>query len=174
MLKENDSLVQVKICGLTSMDDVHIIEKYGDDYAGMVLYYPKSRRNIDITLAETLATRLKKSDIKTVAVVVSPDVSQLEAIQNAGFDYIQIHGELSDDVYNACSVGIIRAVNIKHQSEEDIYLETSDGEVWIKYMDCFLMREFRGAVRHSTGKVLKKRTVVIRNYSLQEDLHQTM
>ena len=55
---------------------------------------------------------------------MSPDVSQLEAIQNAGFDYIQIHGELSDDVYNACSVGIIRAVNIKHQSEEDIYLET--------------------------------------------------
>ena len=90
MLKENDSLVQVKICGLTSMDDVHIIEKYGADYAGMVLYYPKSRRNIDITLAETLATRLKKSDIKTVAVVVR----------------------------------IIRAVNIKHQSEEDIYLET--------------------------------------------------
>ena len=38
MLKENDSLVQVKICGLTSMDDVHIIEKYGADYAGMVLY----------------------------------------------------------------------------------------------------------------------------------------
>ena len=37
MLKENDSLVQVKICGLTSMDDVHIIEKYGADYAGMVL-----------------------------------------------------------------------------------------------------------------------------------------
>ena len=124
MLKENDSLVQVKICGLTSMDDVHIIEKYGADYAGMVLYYPKSRRNIDISLAETLATRLKKSDIKTVAVVVSPDVSQLEAIQNAGFDYIQIHGELSDDVYNACSVGVIRAVNIKHQSEEDIYMET--------------------------------------------------
>ena len=38
MLKENDSLVQVKICGLTSMDDVHIIEKYDADYAGMVLY----------------------------------------------------------------------------------------------------------------------------------------
>ena len=91
MLKENDSLVQVKICGLTSMDDVHIIEKYGADYAGMVLYYPKSRRNIDINLAAVLVAQLKKSDIKSVAVVVSPDVSQLETIQNAGFDYIQIH-----------------------------------------------------------------------------------
>jgi phosphoribosylanthranilate isomerase len=86
MLKENDSLVQVKICGLTSEADVHILEKHGADYAGMAVYYPKSRRNIDITLAETLATRLKKSDIKTVAVVVSPDVSQLEAIQNAVYE----------------------------------------------------------------------------------------
>ncbi len=72
MLKENDSLVQVKICGLTSMDDVHIIEKYGADYAGMVLYYPKSKRNIDINLAAVLVAQLKKSDIKSVAVVVSP------------------------------------------------------------------------------------------------------
>ena len=28
------------------MDDVHIIEKYGADYAGMVLYYPKSKRKV--------------------------------------------------------------------------------------------------------------------------------
>ncbi len=124
MQQENNSLVKVKICGLTSEADVRIIEKYGADYAGMVLYYPKSRRNIDITLAATFVEQLKKSDIKTVAVVVSPDVSQLEAIQNSGFDYIQIHGELSEDVYDGCNIGIIRAVNIKHQSDEDIYLET--------------------------------------------------
>lgn len=124
MQQENNSLVEVKICGLTSEADVHILEKYGADYAGMVLYYPKSRRNIDVTLAATFVTELKKSDIKTVAVVVSPDVAQLEAIQNAGFDYIQIHGELSEDVYDRCNIGIIKAVNIKQQSEDDIYLET--------------------------------------------------
>ena len=180
MLKENDSLVQVKICGLTSMDDVHIIEKYGADYAGMVLYYPKSKRNIDINLAAVLVAQLKKSDIKSVAVVVSPDVSQLEAIQNAGFDYIQIHGEVPDEVLQAANLKIWKAFNVTDLSEfsisqKKIYIwRLSDGEVWIKYMDCFLMREFRGAVRHSTGKVLKKRTAVIRNYSLQEDLHQTM
>ena len=124
MQQENNSLVKVKICGLTSEADVRIIEKYGADYAGMVLYYPKSRRNIDVTTAESLVIQLKKSDIKTVAVVVSPDVSQLEVIQNAGFDYIQIHGELNEDVYDRCNIGIIRAVNIKQQSDDDIYLET--------------------------------------------------
>ena len=119
MLKENDSLVQVKICGLTSMDDVHIIEKYGADYAGMVLYYPKSRRNIDINLAAVLVAQLKKSDIKSVAVVVSPDVSQLEAIQNAGFDYIQIHGTLSDEVHDVLRIPVIRAVNVAGETAED-------------------------------------------------------
>ena len=119
MLKENDSLVQVKICGLTSMDDVHIIEKYGADYAGMVLYYPKSKRNIDINLAAVLVAQLKKSDIKSVAVVVSPDVSQLEAIQNAGFDYIQIHGTLSDEVHDVLRIPVIRAVNVAGETAED-------------------------------------------------------
>ena len=121
MLKENDSLVQVKICGLTSMDDVHIIEKYGADYAGMVLYYPKSRRNIDINLAAVLVAQLKKSDIKSVAVVVSPDVSQLEAIQNAGFDYIQIHGEVPDEVLQAADLKIWKAFNVTDLSEFDRY-----------------------------------------------------
>ena len=124
MKQENSSLVKVKICGLTSEADVQILGKCGADYAGMVLYYPKSRRNIDIALAETFVARLKKSDIRTVAVVVSPDVLQLEAIENAGFDYIQIHGELSEEVYSKCDIGIIRAVNIKQQSDDDIYLET--------------------------------------------------
>ena len=124
MKQENKSLTEVKICGLTSEADAQLLEKYSADYAGMVLYYPKSRRNIDVALAQTLVTRLKKSDIKTVAVVVSPDVLQLDAIQNAGFDYIQIHGDLSEDVYNMCNIGIIKAVNIKQQSDDDIYMET--------------------------------------------------
>lgn len=124
MQQDNNFQVEVKICGLTSETDAQLLGKYGADYAGMVLYYPKSRRNIDVRYAQTLVTKLKKSDIKTVAVVVSPDVAQLEAIQNAGFDYIQIHGELSEDVYDMCNIGIIRAVNIKQQSDDDIYLET--------------------------------------------------
>lgn len=121
-----------------------------------------------------LVAQLKKSDIKSVAVVVSPDVSQLEAIQNAGFDYIQIHGELSDDVYNACSVGIIRAVNIKHQSEEDIYLETKRWRSLDKIYGLLFDAGVPGSGKTFDWESLKRRTAVIRNYSLQEDLHQTM
>ncbi len=34
------------------------------------------------------------------------------------------------------------------------------------------MRVFQGSVRHLTGKVVKKRNVVIRSYFLREDLHR--
>ena len=67
----------------------------------MVLFYPKSKRNISLELAGLLVRRLKKSDINTVAVVVSPNVSQVTEIENIGFDYIQIHGNLSEEVYNS-------------------------------------------------------------------------
>ena len=58
------SPVEVKICGLTSEADAGLLEKYGADYGGMVLFYPKSKRNISLELAGLLVRRLKKSDIK--------------------------------------------------------------------------------------------------------------
>ena len=69
---------------------------------------------------------LKKSDIKTVAVTVSPDVEQLKQIQDKGFDYIQIHGELYSDVYDESRIPIIRAVNIGENNVEDIKKSISE------------------------------------------------
>ena len=114
------SPVEVKICGLTSEADAGLLEKYGADYGGMVLFYPKSKRNISLELAGLLVRRLKKSDINTVAVVVSPNVSQVTEIENIGFDYIQIHGNLSEEVYNSCGINIIRAVNIWNEEADEI------------------------------------------------------
>lgn len=124
------SPVEVKICGLTSEADAGLLEKYGADYGGMVLFYPKSKRNISLELAGLLVRRLKKSDINTVAVVVSPNVSQVTEIENTGFDYIQIHGNLSEEVYNSCGINIIRAVNIRNEEADEIH------ELLEKYKNC--------------------------------------
>ena len=37
----------------------------------------------------------------------------MQGIEAAGFDYIQIHGVLKEDVYNDAGISIIRAVNVK-------------------------------------------------------------
>lgn len=110
---------KIKICGLTGVTDALLLKEYDVDYAGMVLYYPKSKRNISIDEAQEIINELKKSDIKTFAVTVSPDTEQLKCIEDAGFDYIQIHGELKEEVYNKAQLPIIRAVNVKDTEELD-------------------------------------------------------
>ena len=105
----------VKICGITSVEEAGYLNTYKPDYAGMVLFYEKSKRNIDINQAKSIIEALD-GGIKTVAVVVSPDVEQVEAIKSAGFDYIQIHGELTPEVYDSIKLPIIRAVNIKYDN----------------------------------------------------------
>ena len=67
----------MKICGITSEADARLLIKYGADYGGMVVFYPKSKRDITIDEAGKLAKMLKESDIKTVAVTVSPDTDKL-------------------------------------------------------------------------------------------------
>lgn len=83
----------------------------------MVLFFPKSKRNISIESASDLIGILNKSDIKTVAVTVSPSVEQLKLIEAAGFDYIQIHGEMLPEVYDEAVIPIIRAINIKAEDD---------------------------------------------------------
>ncbi len=102
---------KVKICGITSVKEAEYLNTYKADYAGMVIFYEKSKRNIDIVQAKSIIAALD-NNIKSVAVVVSPDIEQAEAVKEAGFDYIQIHGGLEEEVYENIKMPIIRAVNI--------------------------------------------------------------
>lgn len=111
--------VRVKICGLTQEREIDILAEYGAEYAGMVMFYPKSKRNIEVSTAEKLVKKAKQLAVsKTVAVTVSPDISQLKCIEKLGFDYIQIHGKLADEVYAAAQIPIIRAVNVSGKNGE--------------------------------------------------------
>ena len=105
---------QIKICGLTSMEDVKIINKWKPDFIGCVLYYPKSKRNVSPDLAKQIIEGLE-DNIKKVAVVVSPTSQQVNDIGALGFDYIQIHGECSEEMISNSALPVIRAMNIKNE-----------------------------------------------------------
>ena len=80
----------------------------------MVLFFQKSKRNVTLQQAEKILAALKKYGIsKSVAVTVSPTKEQVEQIMRLGFDYIQIHGTLSDEVHDVLRIPVIRAVNVK-------------------------------------------------------------
>lgn len=109
-------MTKIKVCGLTSIPDIEIVNQYPIDYAGFVLYYPKSKRNITLEQAKMLRERLKRS-IRSVAVTVSPSVSQVMQIEQAGFDIIQIHGILKEEVEDILTIPIFRAVNVETEGD---------------------------------------------------------
>lgn len=43
---------------------------------------------------------------------VSPTEEQLEQIYNLGFDYVQIHGKISEKLLSECKTPVIRAINV--------------------------------------------------------------
>lgn len=103
---------RIKICGLTSPEEAAFLLSNQVDYAGMVLFYPKSRRNITIEKAREIMEVLPP-EIKKTAVTVSPTLEQVKLIEEADFDVLQIHGHLAEDISAEAGIPIIRAVNVK-------------------------------------------------------------
>ncbi len=106
---------EIKICGITSIKEAAVLADEKVDYAGMVLFYEKSKRNNTLKQAEDILQFFRKRNekgqqVKTVAVVVSPTKEQITEIQAMGFDYIQIHGSLTEEVLEAIHIPIFRAV----------------------------------------------------------------
>ena len=50
-------MVKIKICGITTEEDVGDLNKAGVDFAGFVQFYPKSKRNIPLEQAVRLMRR---------------------------------------------------------------------------------------------------------------------
>lgn len=110
---------KVKICGLTSPAEARYLNENHVDFAGMVLFFPKSKRNISIEQAMEIMATLDAS-IKRVAVVVSPSIEQIRQIEAAGFDYIQIHGKIPE-TEAAIAIPILKAFNVSDMNSYEKY-----------------------------------------------------
>lgn len=81
--------VRIKFCGLTSLVDAIHADKLGADYLGFILH-PKSPRFISLRDFENFAPNLPPGR-KQVAVMVTPESTDLVAARDAGFDRFQLH-----------------------------------------------------------------------------------
>ena len=107
--------VQVKICGITKIEDAHFLEEAQADFAGFV-FHPASSRHLSDEQAGLIAAELHPS-IKKVALAVDPDDHQIDAMIKAiAPDYIQLHGAESPERCAALKqrfdCGIIKALGI--------------------------------------------------------------
>lgn len=108
--------IKAKICGLTSADAVQSAVEHGADYIGFVFFGP-SVRYVTAQRAAQLAADVP-GNIKTVAVVVGAGNEELDHIFTYFKpDYIQCHGEESEDRIHALHVRyalpVIKAVPVR-------------------------------------------------------------
>ena len=112
--------MKVKICGITSAEDIEIVNACKPDFAGFVMFFPKSKRNISPKTAKSLIETLDKN-VLSVAVTVSPTLEQVKTAYDCGFDYIQIHGEVGVDVLSNPYLKVIRAFKVSDLEKFDEY-----------------------------------------------------
>lgn len=105
-------MAKVKICGITCREDIEIINEFLPEYAGFVMFFPKSKRNISVQTACNLLSLLDRR-IKSVAVTVCPTAQQVSKINECGFDFIQMHGNVDKEVIENSPVPVLKAFNVK-------------------------------------------------------------
>ena len=115
--------MKIKVCGLTTKKEAEFLNENKVDLAGMVMFFPKGKRNITPDTARGIISALDKN-IKKVAVVVSPTYEEIEIIEGLDFDYVQIHGELSQELESKINLPILKAFNIKDMDLYERYKES--------------------------------------------------
>ena len=117
---------KVKLCGLTRLEDILIVNKLLPEYIGFV-FVKKSKRYISVDSTKQLKNKLDKR-VKAVGVFVDEDINIIKSIASLEIiDMIQLHGNEDNDyikqLKQVCDKPIIKAVQIK--SLDDIVLATN-------------------------------------------------
>jgi len=118
-------LTKVKICGLSTKEAVKTAVSAGADYIGFV--FAPSKRQVTVEQATELA-KFIPSHIQKVGVFISPSRAELlEAVDKVGLDFVQVHGQVVDKLFENLPCGSIQAVQVDgnghvHNSQADYLL----------------------------------------------------
>ena len=108
--------VKIKLCGMFRPTDIDYVNEALPDYAGFIVMFPKSHRNIDLKTALRLKERLSPK-IKSVAVSVNADLEEFAKFAQSGAaELLQCHGSENADyiakLRKLTGVPIIKAVKV--------------------------------------------------------------
>ena len=103
-------MTKVKICGLSTKEAVEVAVSAGADYIGFV--FAPSKRQVTLEQAAELA-EIIPSHIQKVGVFVSPSRAELlEAVDKVGLDFVQVHGQVVDKLFENLPCASIQAVQV--------------------------------------------------------------
>jgi len=110
--------MEIKICGITNLEDAINACTYGVDALGFI-FYRKSPRYIDPEMAKQIMENLPKHTI-TVGVFVNNEIKEVNDIYEfCGLDLIQLHGDESPEYCGQFPESILIKA-LSPRSEDDI------------------------------------------------------
>ena len=121
--------MKVKICGLSTAEEVKTCIDYGSDFCGFILNYPKSHRFIHFEKVKEL-TNINNKSTKYVGVLVEPKHKELEKFSKLNFDYFQIYGNYSNEtilkIKSEFDKKIIVTIQVKNEKDILSYRKFED------------------------------------------------
>ena len=121
--------MKVKICGLSTAEQVKTSISHGANFCGFILNYQKSHRFIQFEKAKEL-TKIEKLNTKYVAVLVSPNEDELEKFSKLNIDYFQIYGNynsnLISNIKSKFNKKIIATIQVKNKKDVLNYKQFQD------------------------------------------------
>ena len=109
---EGNRSTQIKVCGITRIEDALFAAQCGVEAIGLIFYSP-SGRNLSSTKAKAIRESLP-SNVSSIAVVVNPDDDLLDAIvQDVRPTFIQFHGEESQSRCREPGIPFIKALRVR-------------------------------------------------------------
>jgi len=116
-------MTMVKICGIKTIEEVSILNKFIPDFAGFV--FSKSKRMVNIKKASSLISNLSM-EIRRVGVFVNEPLSFVyEVYKECGLDVIQLHGDEDIEYINKLKAelgdDVVAWKSIRVKGETEIY-----------------------------------------------------
>ena len=136
--------VQIKICGITRVEDAKACTELGADMIGLN-FYPQSSRYIQPQRARQIVEGIPRS-IRAVGVFVDPAASEVRAIAKiTGIECVQLHGDVPPDTCRelAREFRVIRAFSTGSQFQPKDAAPFSECDV--------LLDAYHAGLRGGTG-----------------------
>jgi phosphoribosylanthranilate isomerase len=116
--------MKLKVCGMTSFEQLQALEQLGIDFAGLI-FYENSKRFVGDKL-NAKKSEIRSLQIKKVGVFVNAEIDNIKKkVKEYGLNYVQLHGDESAEFCREVKnfVPVIKALRVNEKSDLEKGLE---------------------------------------------------
>ena len=125
-------MTEVKICGITRLEDAQLAADLGASFVGFVLW-PQSPRAITVERLKKIVAALARP-VTPVGVFVNPTRNEVNEAAAAGIRVAQIHGDATPGGIRA-GIEVIRAVHLAVGARDEIEPYVEDRKILLDAFD---------------------------------------